>query len=53
MKKGQNVNYKKEAFQYGLTEHTRGVDALYNFLNGQSQLERLNAVRKFKNKKRK
>lgn len=42
---------KKEVFQTGLTEASRGVDALRSFLNKSSHLHRLNICRKKKKKR--
>lgn len=50
MKKGQKTDYKKDVFQTGLTEATRGIDALKNFLGGQGKRQMLNIVRKKKKK---
>lgn len=49
MKKGQRTDFKKEVFQTGLTERSRGGEALRNFLGGgQAKRQRLNVVRKKK-----
>lgn len=50
MKKGQRTDFKKEVFQTGLTERSRGGQALRNFLGGggQAKRQRLNVVRKKK-----
>lgn len=51
MKKGQKVDYTKEVFQTGLTERSRGRDALTSFLNSQDCRTRQNIVRKKKKRK--
>lgn len=51
MKKGQRTDYKKEVFQTGLTERSKGDDALRSFLSqNQAKRQRLNVVRKKKKK---
>lgn len=51
MKKGQNIRYKKEVFQTGLSERSLGRDALNNFLSNQNKRNRQNIARKKKRKK--